>query len=79
MEIWNDFSNEFGERYSVSTYGDVKRKDYSLKCGKLVAVKIFGWEYFHKKEIVSNVRLTPEIKLRTDGKKIDTLFIYKSK
>ena len=38
----------------------------------------FGWEYFHKKEIVSKVRITPEIKLTTDGKRIDTLFVYKS-
>ena len=30
-------------------------------------------------EIQSNVRITPKIRLKTDGVKIDTIFIYSTK
>lgn len=30
-----------------------------------------------KKEIVSKTRLIPEIRLKTDGKKVDTFYVYR--
>lgn len=40
-----------------------------------LALNCFGG----KKEITTRVKITPEWRLVTDGKKIDTLFIYKQK
>jgi hypothetical protein len=37
-----------------------------------------SYDYFKEKSIESPKRITPEIKLTTDGKKVDTLFIYKT-
>ena len=37
------------------------------------------FDWFKEDVIESPKRLTPEIKLTTDGKKIDTLYIYKLK
>lgn len=37
------------------------------------------YKFFTKKVIESKTRITPQIKLTTDGYKVDTLFIYKSK
>jgi hypothetical protein len=40
----------------------------------------FGCYYiFSADEIESSTRIIPEIRLVTDGKKIDTLYIYKQK
>jgi hypothetical protein len=39
----------------------------------------FTWDYFKEKSIESTKRITPEIQLTTDGKKVDTVFIYKVK
>ncbi len=36
-----------------------------------------SYDYFREDTIESPKRITPEIKLTTDGKKVDTLFIYK--
>lgn len=33
--------------------------------------------FFETPEVKSKVRITPEIELTTDGKKVDTVFIYK--
>lgn len=37
------------------------------------------FDWFKGKQIESPKKLVPEIKLTTDGKKIDTLYIYKLK
>lgn len=39
----------------------------------------FTWDFFKEESIESAKRITPEIKLTTDGKKVDTIFIYKVK
>jgi hypothetical protein len=38
-----------------------------------------GYDYFKEETIESPKRINPEIKLTTDGKKVETLFIYKIK
>jgi hypothetical protein len=35
------------------------------------------WYFTHEDYIESKTIITPEIKLETDGKKIDTLYIYR--
>lgn len=37
------------------------------------------FDWFKGKNIESPKRITPEIRLTTDGKKVDTLYIYKLK
>lgn len=38
-----------------------------------------GYDYFKEETLESPKIITPEIILTTDGKKVDTLFIYKKK
>lgn len=38
-----------------------------------------GYLLFSAKEIESKVLITPEVRLTTDGKNVDTLYIYKQK
>lgn len=44
--------------------------------GMIIAIYCLGGK---KTEITTKVKITPEWKLITDGKKIDTIFIYKAK
>jgi hypothetical protein len=39
----------------------------------------FTWDFFEEESIESPKRIIPEIKLTTDGKKVDTVFIYRIK
>lgn len=46
----------------------------------VTAVVVLGGSYFifSSDEIVSKKPITPEIRLVTDGKKVDTLYVYKN-
>jgi len=46
--------------------------------GLLIGLAI-GSITFYKKEYVSKTKIVPEIRLTTDGKKVDTLYVYKLK
>lgn len=46
----------------------------SLGAGSYVA-----YDFFSTEKIESPNKIEPEIKLTTDGKKIDTIYVYKSK
>jgi len=48
-----------------------------LLCIGFVAYE--GWNHlFHKNTIESHHRLVPETRLHTDGKTVDTIYIYKA-
>lgn len=49
----------------------------ALIFGAIVGVSTYFFS--HKKEYVSKTRIIPEIRLTTDGKKVDTLYVYKLK
>lgn len=56
---------------------------FTIGIAAVVGVLILGgyitFDWFKGDVIESPKRLTPEIRLTTDGKKVDTLYIYKLK
>lgn len=47
--------------------------------GTMFFVGYILYNWVNGSVVKSNKRITPEIELTTDGKKVDTLFIYKNK
>lgn len=46
-------------------------------CGMITAVLVALWSFSGETTIQSNKLIIPEKKLTTDGKTVDTLYIYK--